>query len=127
MNLFSILFIGVILVLACITATRFIFVIASNFNAGQHVRKRLLSQIKMLRLEKMLGKRKIDMQTYLHRSPIHRIENQIRHCESCREIALCDEVLSPDNKLVTNFSFCPNAEAFNELIQDKKRINKTLY
>lgn len=120
MNLFSVLFIGCILFFSCVIAVYFIIAILNNFKMGQRTRESLTERIKMLRLNKMLEKRKINLMGYLHTVPIHKIENQLRNCESCMNIDECDKELASIKKEDINFSFCPNAESFTEL---REKIN----
>ncbi len=118
MNLFSILFIGCILFFSCVIAVYFVIAIYNNFKVGQRTRDNLIERIKMLRLNKMLVKRKINVKKYLHTIPIYQIENHLRNCESCMNIEECDQELTSVNKEDSNYSFCPNAESFKELQEE---------
>ena len=121
MNIYSVIFIGLISALAIIAAGYFFTAIYNNFTAGQKFRLELASRIEGLRLNKMLVKKQININKYLHTLPVHKIENQIRCCAACRETVLCDQILSPDNKLVTNFAFCPNSKDLDKF--NNKNIN----
>lgn len=128
MNLFSIIFIGVISLMGVCTVAYFLMAIFNNFMAGQSFRQELAKRIEKLRLSKMLEKKQINLTRYLHELPVHQIENQIRNCGACKEAIFCDQILSPDNVLTTNYSFCPNIQILNSLnrtnLQKATPVNK---
>lgn len=115
MNLYSIIFIGLISGLSLVALAYFFLAIYNNFKAGQSYRQELAKRIEKLRLNKMLEKKQIKLNRYIHELPVHQIENQIRNCETCIEAIFCDQIFSHDNVLTTNHSFCPNIKTLNNL------------
>ena len=96
------LIISLILIIAAIMAMG----ISGNFRTGLRLREDLAQRIKFLRLDKMLSKRNIKREHYLHVESVTNIENQIRSCETCSIIKQCDEALKGSSPV--DLSFCPN-------------------
>ncbi len=84
------------------------FAVTRNFKAGLRFRDELAQRVRFLRLDKMLKKRDIKLNDYLHAQSVANIENQIRNCESCSETKQCDQVLNESSP--PDLSFCPNDE-----------------
>jgi len=112
-----VLIILVILVVAIVIFTA----IVGDFRMGLSVREAIAQRIKYLRLDKMLVKRNIKREDYLHTESVTNIENQIRNCESCSVIKQCDEALKEGSP--ADLSFCPNDEDFESIA---KKSNSTL-
>ena len=68
----------------------------------------------MLRLGRMLKKRGINTETFLHEAPFHDIESNIRNCESCGKVKECDAALDESVLEKTELTFCPNDDAFRK-------------
>ena len=119
MNQYTIIIIGLFASLSLVAVAYFFTAIYKNFKAGQLFRKELANRIERLRLNKMLEKKQIKLNRYIHELPVHQIENQIRNCETCIEGIFCDQILSHDNVLITNYSFCPNIKTLDNLSRDK--------
>jgi len=122
MTYISIIIFVLISVLVLIIAAVIITAITGNFRTSLRLREYLAQRLKYLRLDKMLSKRNIKREHYLHAESVTNIENQIRSCESCSETKKCDEVLkegSPDD-----LSFCPNDEALESISNKSHSITK---
>ena len=122
MTYISISIFVLISVLVLIVATVIISAITGNFRTSLRLREYLAQRLKYLRLDKMLSKRNIKREHYLHTESVVNIENQIRSCESCSATTKCDEVLKegpPDD-----LSFCPNDEALESIANKSHPILK---
>ncbi len=98
-----ILFVAVLMVIAII----------NSFRVGVRFRDELAQRVKFLRLDKMLAKRNIKREHYLHTESVTNIENQIRSCESCSLTKKCDQALKQSSP--ADLSFCPNDEDFESI------------
>ena len=87
--------------------------VTRDFKVGLRFRDELARRIRLLRLDKMLKKRGITRENYLHVESVTNIENQIRNCESCSETKQCDQILKENSP--TDLSFCPNDEDFKSI------------
>jgi len=97
-----------------VTVTGLVRIINNNFRTGQRIREALGERIKLLRLGRMLKKRGISADTFLHEAAFHDIESNLRNCESCGQVKQCDaalEVSAAENK---DLSFCPNDKALKK-------------
>ena len=104
----------VLLALVILAVALVIFVaIVGDFRSGLSIRDAFAQRIKYLRLDKMLAKRNIKREHYLHTESVMNIENQIRNCESCSVIKQCDEALKEG--LPSDLGFCPNDEIFESI------------
>jgi hypothetical protein len=92
-----------------------VWIINNNFNAGQRIREALSERIRMLRLGRMLKKRGISMETYLHEAAFHDIETSVRNCESCGKTRECDAALDVTASEKKELSFCPNDNALKKI------------
>jgi hypothetical protein len=109
----------VILVVAVVILTA----IVGDFRTGLSVRDAIAQRLKYIRLDKMLSKRNIRREDYLHTESVTNIENQIRNCESCSVIKQCDEALEEGSPV--DLSFCPNHEDFESIaINEIKTLQK---
>ena len=99
--------------LILLIAAVLVIAISSNFRMGLRIRNELTQRIKFLRLDKMLQKRNIKREHYLHTESVTSIENQIRNCEACSVIKQCDESLEESS--TADLSFCPNHEDFESI------------
>ncbi len=108
----------VILVVAVVILTA----ILADFRSGLTIRDAFAQRVKYLRLDKMLAKRNIKREDYLHTESVTNIENQIRNCESCPVIKQCDEVLKEGSP--ADLSFCPNDEAFESITKKSDPVMK---
>lgn len=120
MNLIGIIF--VIGVLGLLVMTGFILaaIISGNFRTGQRLRKGFAQRVRMLRLRRMLERRKINVEAYLHDAMIHDIDRHIRICEGCEKLKECDASLNAVGKKETDLSFCPNDADFVKLKSQQK-------
>jgi hypothetical protein len=104
----------VLITLVILVVAVVIFVaIVGDFRTGLTVREAIAQRIKYLRLDKMLAKRNIKREDFLHTESVMNIENQIRNCESCSVIKQCDEALEEGSS--ADLSFCPNDEIFESI------------
>lgn len=108
----------VILVVAIVIFTA----ITADFRKGLRLRHELAQRIKFLRLDKMLSKRNIKREDYLHLESISNIETQIRSCESCPKTEQCDQTLKLKESSLADLSYCPLHEDL-ELIANKSISN----
>ena len=95
--------------------------ITGDFRKGLRLREELAQRVRYLRLDKMLSKRNIKREDYLHLESISNIETQIRTCESCSLTEQCDQALKEGSP--ADLSFCPIDENL-ELITN--RVNSSL-
>ena len=95
--------------------------ITGDFRKGLRLREELAQRVRYLRLDKMLSKRNIKREDYLHLESISNIENQIRTCESCSLTGQCDQALKESSP--ADLGFCPLDENL-ELIAN--RVNSNL-
>jgi len=96
------------------TGVGLVWIINNNFRTGQRIREVLQERIQMLRLGRMLKKRGISTETFLHETPVYDIESNIRNCESCGQVKKCDAALDVSAPGEADLSFCPNDDAFNK-------------
>ena len=124
MSYVSIITFVLISLLVLIIAIVIITSITGNFRAGLRLREDLASRIKFLRLDKMLSKRNIKREQYLHVESVTNIENQIRSCESCSVTKQCDQVLkeSAKDSSPADLSFCPNDEDLDSIANKSPSI-----
>lgn len=116
MNGLSVFFLAGIALLAAYVVLRMTYAILANFHTGRQFRQALVGRVKRLRLHRMIERRGIDTEEYLHRQPIVEIEKHIRACEGCGSTAVCDQALkSPAGQ--ADLSFCQNDAAFNAIKQ----------
>ena len=108
----------VILVVAVVILTA----ILGDFRSGLSIRDAFAQRVKYLRLDKMLAKRNIKREEYLHTESVTNIENQIRNCESCSVIKQCDEALKEGAP--ADLSFCPNDEVLESIANKSHSIMK---
>ena len=108
MSYASIITFILITLLVLLIAVVMAIAITGNFRVGLRFRDELAQRVKFLRLDKMLAKRNIKREYYLHTESVTNIENQIRSCESCSVTKKCDEVLKESSP--ADLSFCPNDE-----------------
>ncbi len=114
MNALSVLVVAGIVLMAAYVASRMSYAILANFHTGRQFRRALAGRVKRLRLYRMLERRGIDAEEYLHHHPVVEIEKQIRACEGCDETAVCEKALGSRAPQV-DLSFCRNDAAFNEM------------
>jgi hypothetical protein len=91
----------VILVVAIVLFTA----ITGDYRKGLRLREELAQRLRYLRLDKMLSKRNIKRENYLHLESISNIETQIRTCESCSLTEQCDQALKEGSP--ADLSYCP--------------------
>ena len=112
MNVVSLLVVVAIAMLAVFMAIRVTMAIFGDFQTGRQFRRALVERVRRLRLQRMLERRGIDAEEYLHHQPVVDIEKRIRACESCDSTQQCDIALA-SRKGEADLSFCANDEAFN--------------
>jgi hypothetical protein len=79
--------------------------ITGDFRKGLRLREELAQRIRYLRLDKMLSKKNIKREDYLHLESISNIEAQIRTCESCSLTEQCERALTETSP--ADLGFCP--------------------
>ncbi len=88
--------------------------ISGNVRVGQRFREKLMERLKQLPFNRMLGKRNLDVNDYLHNMPVTDIEKQLRNCDECTAKEECKETLEDEEKSEKDYSFCPNDEYFKQ-------------
>lgn len=122
MSYVSIIPFVLIISLILVIVTGMAIAILSNYRTGLRFRDELTRRIKYLRLDKMLSKRNITREHFLHIGSISNIENQIRSCESCSITEQCDQALKESSS--TDLSFCPNDEDLESIANKSKSLTK---
>jgi Family of unknown function (DUF6455) len=110
----------VVIVLIAFTLT---IAIKQNFNVSQQLRIKLMDKLKQLPFYKMLTRRDIDINEYLHDQQINDIEIQLKNCNECSPNKKCAEVLAKEDKPGIDYSFCPNDEYFKQSIKPDTKSN----
>ncbi len=104
----------VLIILVILVVAIVIFVaIVGDYRTGLSIRDAIAQRVKYLRLDKMLSKRNIKREDYLHTESVTNIENQIRNCESCSVTKQCDDALKEGAP--ADLSFCPNDEVLKSI------------
>lgn len=100
--------------------------ISGNVEVGQQFRKKLMERLKQLPFHRMLSKRNIDANKYLHDIPINEIEKHLQNCSGCKAQEKCKEALAKEDKSDVDYSFCPNDEYFKqtEFTKDESIIDR---
>jgi len=122
MTYLTIILLVLITLVIMIVAAVILAAIVIDFRTGLSVREAIAQRVKYLRLDKMLAKRNIKREDYLHTESVTNIENQIRNCESCSVIKQCDEALKEGSP--ADLGFCPNDEAFESIAKKSDSIMK---
>lgn len=91
----------------------FVYLIRSNMRQGRTIRAQLAQRVESLRMSKMLGKLGLDFDSYLHRVPLHKINESMNKCETCTTTEQCDEKLQQDVISAKEIDFCPNHECLD--------------
>lgn len=107
----------VMTLLVLLAAVAMAIAITNIFRVELRFRDELAERVKFSCLDKMLAKRNIKREHYLHVESVTNIENQVRSCESCSMTEQCDQALKDSEP--SDLSFCPNDEDF-ELIAKKQ-------
>jgi uncharacterized protein DUF6455 len=115
MNILPIIIIVSILLAFAILLIRLTLTISGNIKTGKRFREKLLDRLNQLPIKKMIGRRDIDVDKYLHNVPMTDIENQLRNCDKCAVKEECEETLEKEETSKINYSFCPNDEGFKEI------------
>jgi hypothetical protein len=126
MSNLNVIFVVFIIVVMGIIATTLKIVIGGNAEVGQQFRKRLMERMKQLPFHRMLSKRKIDANKYLHDIPVNEIEKQLRNCDGCTAQVECEEALANEGTSDVDYSFCPNDEYLKqpEFTKDESIIDQ---
>lgn len=123
MNPLTLAAIGLIAVILAVTAVRMLLAIGTNFAAGRAVRAGLRHRVTRLRLGRMLARRGIDVNTYLHEMPMTDLEGQIRACENCEQTTACNHTLAKGGRdAPSDLGFCPNDIPLTEYKAKVERI-----
>lgn len=94
-----------------------VLAIGRNFQKGMALRDAWRERIRLLRFGKMLRRRGLVLEEYLHGVSAHEIEKQIRNCESCAHTKECDTLLADTAPVQPEAtSFCPNDGEFTKHI-----------
>ncbi len=99
-------------------AAALILTVRANYLTGRRFRRQLAERVNRLRLGRMLARRGIDVQEYLHRVPVVRLEQEARACEGCDQTATCDRTLARATSAAA-LDFCPNDRAFGVYAGDE--------
>lgn len=113
MSYISIILLALISLLILLVVVVMAIAVLNNFRVGLRFRDELARRVRFLRMDKMLKKRDIKREHYLHVESVTNIENQIRNCESCSATKQCDEALKQNSH--ADLSFCPNDENFESM------------
>lgn len=116
MNLLSVVFLSAVMLLAVLMVSRMSYAILSNFYAGRQFRRALAERVRRLRLNRMLERRGISPDHYLHHWPVIDIERHVRACEGCDGAPVCDKALASSRTTVSELAFCPNDTDFNAYV-----------
>ena len=109
MNPLTLAAIGLIAVILAVTGIRMLLAIGTNFAIGRQVRAGLRHRVTRLRLGRMLARRGIELDSYLHEVPMTDLEGQIRACENCEQTTVCNRTLAKGGTdSASEFGFCPN-------------------
>jgi len=112
MNPVAIILLSLVFVLMGFIAFGLVFAMNANYATGKQFREILEQRVRRLRFSKMLGKRGLDAKQYVSHLSVHELENEIRNCEGCKQVKICDETLkSPfkaEEKQEIDYPFCPN-------------------
>jgi hypothetical protein len=111
MNIISLVVITLLCALAVYLAARMTVAILGNFHTGRQFRKGLVERAQRLRLTRMLQRRGIDPQEYLHHDSVVSIEKQLRACEACDATRACDVAIASRTG-ETDMGFCANDSSF---------------
>lgn len=91
--------------------------IARNFRNGREFRRRIAQRLQGLRMHRMAKALGIDVEYCLHDEMIVRIEENMRRCEACEELAACDEKLAKGALSTDEIGFCPNRDCLAEYVE----------
>jgi hypothetical protein len=111
MNILSILVVTALTLVAAYLAVRMTVAILGNFHDGRQFRRALIERAQRLRMMRMLERRGIDAQAYLHQDSVVNIEKQLRACEMCETTRTCDTTIA-SRKGESDFGFCANDSSF---------------
>ncbi len=98
----------VMTLLVLLVAVAMAVTLTNIFRVELRFQNKLAQRVKFSRLDKMLAKRNIKREHYLHVESVTNIENHIRSCESCSMTEQCDQALKDSEP--SDLSFCPNDE-----------------
>ena len=101
---YIITFVLISLIILIVAVVLFI-AITGDFRKGLRLREELAQRVRYLRLARMLAKRNIKREDYLHIESISNIETQIRTCESCSRTEQCDQALKEISP--ADLGYCP--------------------
>jgi hypothetical protein len=93
--------------------------IADGDDVKLWVRDRLLRRLQPPRMAAMLHRRGIGRPEYLAQTPAHRIVTQARNCNHCSSQQACDDVLAQPATKAADYSFCPNDEAMQKIVDGR--------
>ena len=97
MNVVSSLLIALMAALLMVTIGRLIVAIAGDVLRSNRVRANLKDRLRLLRMNKMLARRNIPLDEYLHGESVSDVEQRVRACVRVRqtlEATVEDEVLA---------------------------------
>lgn len=94
------------------------YLIVRSVGQGRQLQQGLEDGVSGLRLKRMLQKRHIDVDEYLHRENSSDIREQIRRCESCDSLDECDHYLgTAPGKTKAEPDFCPNQAVLDRITE----------
>lgn len=112
MDFVSLLSLIVVCVAVSGLAVALILTIRANYLTGWRFRQQLSERVNRLRLGRMLARRGINVQEYLHRIPVVQLDREARACEGCNQTRTCEEVLARGTA-GTSLDFCVNHNEFS--------------
>ena len=126
MNPLTLAAIGLVAIILAVTGIRMVLAIGTNFTVGRQIRAGLRHRVTRLRLGRMLARRGIDLDTYLHEMPMTDLENHIRACENCEQTTACNRTLAKGGSdSPSDLGFCPNETPLTEYKAKVERIAVT--
>ena len=99
------------------------FAIIYFLGSGQEYRETMMAMLNKLPIHRMLKKRGIDIDNYLHEQSALDVREHIRNCKNCTTKEECEENLAKkEDSPETDYSFCPNDENFKIIKKEELQI-----
>ena len=117
MTVVSYIILGLIAVIMGVLIVSFVLLINRNMQQGREVRELLAKRVEGLRMSRMLSALGVNFNSYLHKVPLHRINESMRNCESCPTTGQCDEVLKQESVTPQEIDFCPNQNCLGKFVE----------
>ena len=88
-----------------------------NYANGGLRRENLRMTAMRTRFMRMLERLQVDTPAYFSQAPICDLEAQLRNCGACADKLHCDRDVKPDEACEIDYSFCPNREFLEKLVE----------